>query len=253
MLLLVWGFANLLNRSSAEANAVVVRYIEQLLPAQAGGADSGTHRVVRDILSANANLGIFSALTFVWFSTRLFGSLRTVLANVFDIEHERGIIQGKIFDIQLTIVSTILVTSYFLLTAYLAVATTRGIAILSAVGLRESLMGGVEYWMGRLLAFAFLIAMFYGLYRYLPVRRVRNMTALLAATFTSVMFELARNGFAVYVARTNPGSLYTGAIAAVVIVVLWVYYAALIFVLGGEVAQVHELRRVRRQQREQLE
>ena len=58
---------------------------------------------------------------------------------------------------------------------------------------------------------------------------------------------------AAYVARTNPGSLYTGTIAAVVIVVLWVYYAALIFVLGGEVAQVHELRRIRRMQREQLE
>ena len=41
--------------------------------------------------------------------------------------------------------------------------------------------------------------------------------ALLAATFTSVMFEAARNGFAAYVARTNPGSLYTGAIAAVVV------------------------------------
>ena len=47
--------------------------------------------------------------------------------------------------------------------------------------------------------------------------------------------------------------MYTGTIAAVVIVVLWVYYAALIFVLGGEVAQVHELRRIRRMQREQLE
>jgi membrane protein len=253
ILLLVSGIAHVLNRSLDQSSAEVIALIDRLLPRHAESPDNPIHALVGDAVRVSGAVGVWSAVGFVWFSTRLFGSLRSVLAEVFDIEHERGIIQGKIFDIQLTIVSTILVTAYFLLTAYLAVATTRGIAILSAVGLRESVMGGLEYWLGRLLAFAFLIAMFYGLYRYLPVRRVRTPTALLAATFTSVMFEVARNAFAAYVASTNPGSLYTGTIAAVVIVVLWVYYAALIFVLGGEVAQVHELRRVRRMQREQLE
>jgi len=38
-----------------------------------------------------------------------------------------------------------------------------------------------------------------------------------------------------------------------VILVFWVYYAALIFILGGEVGRVYELRRVRRLQREALE
>ena len=35
-----------------------------------------------------------------------------------------------------------------------------------------------------------------------------------------------------------------------VILGVWLYYAALIFILGGEVGQVFELRRVRRLQRE---
>ena len=48
----------------------------------------------------------------------------------------------------------------------------------------------------------------------------------------------------------DPGSLYTGAVAAVVVIVFWVYYAALIFILGGEVGQVYELRRTRKRQRE---
>ena len=44
------------------------------------------------------------------------------------------------------------------------------------------------------------------------------------------------------------GSFYTGTLAAGAIIVLWVYYAALVFVLGGEVGQVYELRRIRRLQ-----
>jgi membrane protein len=34
------------------------------------------------------------------------------------------------------------------------------------------------------------------------------------------------------------------------VIVFWTYYAALIFILGGEVGQVYELRRMRRLQRE---
>jgi membrane protein len=64
---------------------------------------------------------------------------------------------------------------------------------------------------------------------------------------------VAKRVFGAYVQSFNPGSFYSGTVAAVVIVVVWVYYAAMIFILGGEVAQVYELRRVRRLQREAFE
>jgi membrane protein len=46
--------------------------------------------------------------------------------------------------------------------------------------------------------------------------------------------------------------MYRGTLTAIVFVVVWCYYAALIFILGGEVGQVFELRRVRKLQREVL-
>jgi len=114
-------------------------------------------------------------------------------------------------------------------------------------------MGGLEYWAGRLVAFGVMTLMFYGLFKYLPNRRIRPITALIAALFTSVLFEAFRNVFTAYVQSFNPGSLYTGTLAALVILVIFVYYAATIFILGGEVGQVYELRRVRRMQREAFE
>ena len=42
-------------------------------------------------------------------------------------------------------------------------------------------------------------------------------------------------------------------VVALVIVVIWFYYASFIFIIGGEVAQVYELRRVRKMQREAFE
>ena len=95
--------------------------------------------------------------------------------------------------------------------------------------------------------------MFFALYKFLPNRRSAGRPRCSPRVFTSVMFELAKNVFTAYVAEFNPGSVYTGTLYALVIVVFWVYYAAMIFILGGEVAQVYELRRVRRLQRETFE
>ena len=253
ILLLISGLAYLLNQTPDVSSAEVTVLVDRLLPPHVETADHPVHLLVRDAVRLSGAVGIYSAIGFVWFSTRLFGSLRSVLAEVFDIEHGLGIVQGKIFDIKITIMSTLLVSAYALLSAYLASATTRGIALLDAIGLRESLMGRLEYSIGRFIAFTFIVAMFYGLYKYLPNRRVRWETAMLASLFTSSLFELARNLFTRYVNSFNPGSFYTGTLAAIVIIVVWVYYSATIFILGGEVGQVYELRRVRRMQREQLE
>ncbi|MBA3670907.1 MAG: YihY/virulence factor BrkB family protein [Gemmatimonadaceae bacterium] len=252
VLLLVWFLTYLLDNSSANASVVVTRYLDRLLPATAATTKSATHQLMTDVLRAHTKLGIWSGVTFVWFSTRLFGSLRTVLASVFDIDSERGIIEGKIFDIKITLLSTVMITANTLISTYVLVATNKSVRLLEELGIRQDVMGQAKAIGGKIVAAMILATMFCALYKFLPIRRVRTKTAWVAALFTTVMFELAKFVFTSYVRSFNPGSLYTGTVAAVVVVVFWVYYAALIFILGGEVGQVFELRRTRKRQREVL-
>jgi len=249
-LLIVWGVGILLNKSTEVSLQQIAAVFDDLFPAQ--DASGRSQLLLRDVMSVGSSLGIYSAIGFVWFSTRLFGSLRTVLAEVFDIESERGIIAGKLFDIKITVVASLLIVAYIALSAYLAIATTRGVSMLVRFGLRNDLMGDLEYWIGRALAFTFILTMFFALYKFLPVRRARWQTCLVAALFTSLLLEFAKLVFGRTIASVSPSSFYTGTFAAVVLVVVWVYYAALIFIIGGEVGQVFELRRVRRLQREVL-
>ncbi len=253
VLLLVTGVTYLLPAlysGAIDSNEAVTDFIDRLLPAQAEASSLALHKMVSDLMRARGSLGVYSAIGFVWFSTRLFGSLRTVLADVFDIENERGIIEGKIFDIKITVIATLLFVASTAVTTYISLAASRGISSLVALGLRQDVMGGLAYWFGRAIAFIFIALMFFALYKYLPVRRIRAQTAWVAALFTSLSFELARFVFALYVSAFNPGSLYTGTLTTAVLAVLWFYYAALVFILGGEVGQVYELRRVRKRQRE---
>jgi membrane protein len=253
LLLLVTGVTYFLPRLyTGDFNSAdtVTAFLDRLLPAHEESPSSPIHKLLTDILRTRGSIGIYSAIGFVWFSTRLFGSLRTVLADVFDIESERGIIEGKLFDIKITVIATLLFVASSAVSTYILLATSRGISALTALGLRRDIMGSVEYTIGRGLAFLFIALMFFALYKFLPIRQVRARTAFVAALFTSLAFEGARWVFAVYARTFNPGSLYTGTLTAIVVIVVWFYYAALIFILGGEVGQVYELRRVRKLQRE---
>lgn len=252
VLLLITGLGQILDHSAAASSAEVRALLFRLMPGQIGGGGGPIERLLDDIIRVPAAVTVTSAILFIWFSTRLFGSLRTVLAGVFDVEADRGIVEGKIFDIKITLLATLLFITYTALTTYLEVARKRGVEVLTDFGLRSEVMGAVEYRFGQILAFLFILMMFYGLYKFLLRRKVRWQTALIAAMFSSVMFELAKMVFSAYVASFRPGTIYSGTLYAIVILVSWVYYGAFIFILGGEVGQVYELRRVRRNQREVL-
>ena len=118
--------------------------------------------------------------------------------------------------------------------------------VLTELGLRQDFVGGFGVLVGRSLVFVLITLMFFALYKFLPVRRVRTRTALLAAAFSGVGFEIAKWAFKAVVVSISVSSLYTGTIAALAIIVAWVYYAAVIFLVGGEIGQVYELRRTRR-------
>ncbi|MBK8248755.1 MAG: YihY/virulence factor BrkB family protein [Gemmatimonadetes bacterium] len=248
VLLLMSGLTYVLGLSEDASIAEVVALVDRFLPPQVASAEA-VHRLIADVVAARQSLGVYGALLYVWFSTRLFGSLRTVLADIFDIETDRSILSGKWFDVRITVYSTILLLAWVALSLYLAVARSRGLGILAEAGVQAEVMGWLEYAAGRAIAFGFVVAILFSLYKVLPNRRIRWRQALVGAVSSAVLLEIARNLWTAYTKSFDPGSVYSGTLYALISVVFWVYYAALMFILGGEVAQAHELRRVRRLQR----
>ena len=106
----------------------VTQFIDRLLPAHGHSDNSQLDKLIGGLLTKRSSVTLYSAIGFVWFSTRLFGSLRTVLASVFDIESERGIIAGKIFDVKITVYSTLLFVANVLVSGYILIGTKLGAA-----------------------------------------------------------------------------------------------------------------------------
>lgn len=242
LLLVVVGLSFLLGRQPTEALGTLTTLTETFLPRDTFEVGALLRTTVGDVLRTRGAVGVGAALGFVWTSTRLFGSLRAVLSIVF-ARDERGIVAGKLFDVVASVATTLVVALWALLSTYLSVARARGVVVLTDLGVRVDALGTLSYLLGRAVGLVILVSTFYAVYRLLPRRRPSAASALVGAVAAAVLFEIARQLYVLVLAVASPGSLYTGTIAVIVSVVFWVYYGALLFVVGAQFAQAHEARR----------
>ena len=82
------------------------------------------------------------------------------------------------------------------------------------------------------LPFILIVLAFSALYAVVPFTQVKFYKALIAAAITSILFELAKYGFAIFVTKFSSYELIYGAITAIPIFFLWVYLSWSILLLG---------------------
>lgn len=249
LMLAVLGIAGLvLVRQAADPSKTLFDLIFRSLPPV--GAEFERYvreQVIGPLLNRSGGFIGFGSLILVWVSTRLVGTLRFVLREVFDVGEDRNIIRGKWFDVQIVIAASLLFAVNVWGTVTLTVVATTGSEFLGVqpLGFVSQLLVSAAAWLS-------LFIMFLLIYRYLPYRRVSWRTAFVSATFTTLGFELLRRVFAWYALNVAD---YRGTYANfinLIILVFWMYYIGIVFVLGGEVGQVYSMRRIRRRQKERL-
>ncbi len=216
----------------------------------AGGVGGDAVRHVEDMLQgvvrSRGQMTLIGLPLFLYFSTRLFGGLRAALNDVFDTDEKRPWPLAKLYDLGLVLITGVLLLSSALLPALEA----RTSAQMSG--------GFLVEWVYRLsleiVAFSFSTVLFLCVFKILPARRIAWRTAVVAAVFCALAFELAKRLYALYVAHfVTLDRLASNANAgAFFLLILWIYYTNCVFLIGGEIAEVYDLARMRRAQRVQL-
>lgn len=234
MLSAALGF--LLDQSPDAATRLVESVMERVLPRVMGVEGSMLHPVLADVERTRAVFGIGGALGFLWFSARLFGSLRSVMKTVFAHERDRTVFLGIVWDVWLSVLTVVLMVTWVGLQSFLTISSGRIGAVLTELGARQDVLSGVELLIGRIVAFTVVVAIFGSLYRWLPKQRTPWVPTIAGAVAAALLFDIARWLFALVLATFPPASVYSGTLGAILVVVFWSYYAALIFVLGAEVA-----------------
>ena len=241
----LWGYV--LRARYGEPSEAIVGLLENYIPAMGGDIDllAEIESGINGLVASRAGYSIVGSLLFIWLSTRLVSTLRIALREVFDIEGDRGVLRGKIFDLQVVVLGGVLLLLNVVITVVLQSLGGWGTELL---GIPEDFLGSTQRALATLLAFTSTWALFALIYLYVPARRISWRTAWVAATVMAVSYELMKWGFGWYVTSVADYRSAYGNLATIVVLLFWIYYGSVVFVLSGEIAQVYTMRKARRVQ-----
>ncbi len=236
-----------LNAQVDQAVRAIVSLIQENLPqvSSSDGLTSIVQQITVGLVSQRTDLTVIGALVFVWLATRLVGTVRMVLREIFDIARARGLIVGKLFDALVVVVGIVFLTLNLGATLTMGAAVKFGVRIL---GLGGPAVGLADQVLSQAVAFASIWTLFLLVYRYLPARRIPWRTSLVAATFSAVLHESIKWVTGWYFTSAADFTSTFGNLATVAVFILWIYWEATLFIVGGEVAQVYTMRHAARVQ-----
>jgi len=169
----------------------------------------------------------------------VFGELQSSLNSIWEVKRRPGRgIWGEVKDRFLSF--TMVLGVAFLLLVSLVLNS-----ILSAIGAKFSqvLPGGELVWQA--LNFVFSLSVITGLFalifKYVPDAAIKWRDVWLGAAVTAGLFTIGKFLLALYLGKAAIGSSY-GAAGSLIALVVWVYYAAQILLLGAEFTQVQARR-----------
>lgn len=260
MLLLLIGLSHLAQALASGSPVDPRALFHRFFPPHVSTSGRDPFEVIEQILvrvSQNrGQISLYAVPAFVWFSTRLFAGVRTSLNDIFDVSARPlprrhfllNFLLAKLRDSGMVIATLLLFLGNTALTTGLALLQARGAERVPEVAFFVTTLGRL---LGELLAFSFSVSLFYLTYRHAAVRRLPWKTSLLAATFTAILFEVAKRLYGLYLAdfASFEGPSGDANVGAVVLFVLWIYYTAIVFLFGGVVGETWELRKMQQRQR----
>ncbi len=252
LLLLLIGLTHLAELSAHASDVDLNHVFERFLPAHTlvGGKDpfAPVEALLTSIAKNRARLSFYATAVFLWFSTRLFASLRTSLNQIFECggrpSHRHFIIhflRSKLRDIGMVFITILLFGANTFLSAGLGVLKARAASVATMPGL-HFFVTSIGRFLTELLAFSFVLSLFLLVYKYASRRRLPWRSALVAATFTALAFEVAKRLYGLYLQYLASMQAYSGnaTLGAFILFVVWLYYMAVVFLFGGAIADVKE-------------
>jgi membrane protein len=184
---------------------------------------------------ANNLASVLGILTLLIGASSVFGELQSALNKIWDAEQGGGtgivgMIKSRLFSFAM-----VLALGFLLLVSLLFSAG------LAALGNYFSTRLSVPHWLltagnelFSFVAISFLIAL---ILRYVPDVKPRWRGVAEGAVTTALLFTLGKALLGWYLGKAAVGSAY-GAASSLIVVIVWVYYSAIVFYFGAEFTRI---------------
>jgi membrane protein len=188
---------------------------------------------VRGVSRVSGALTLTGLIGIAWSASAMFSAIRRSLNIAWDTDVKRPIVQQKILDLAMVLGLGVLLG--------LSIACTTALRILrhlsdSSLGPLSSGTGFVWSGLPLVLPAALTFLVFLIVYRVVPNVTHGWRDVWLGALLATVLFEVLKNGFAIYIANFGNFDAVYGSLGVLLLFMLWTYFAASILLLGAELA-----------------
>jgi membrane protein len=180
---------------------------------------------VAEAIQQSDSFTAIALIGLVWSALGLFSNITTSLDIIFAVPARRSLWRQRLVAVFMTFILVVLVTASFLTSAVLRLITA-------------SLLGQPSSWLTIGTVFLPLglnMVIFALLFRYVPARYVHWDAVWPAAILGAIGWELAKSGFIWYTSGVANFQFIYGGIATAIVLLLWAYIIAAIFLLSAEV------------------
>jgi len=203
------------------AREQVIQFISSFFPPETAGfiADN-----VQLVLRQRQPFGIVAAIGLAWSGLSLFSNLTVAIDNIFHPTYWRPLWRKRLLAVIMVVVLAALLIG--------SLITSLGLRLVSALLLDR---GSVILQILNLsLPLGLNLTIFVLLFRYIPRVRVRWDAIWPAAILGSLGWNLAQGLFVWYLDNFSLYSVVYGSLAAVIVLLLWVYVSSAILLLAAE-------------------
>ena len=170
-------------------------------------------------------------------ATGAFIQLQNALNQAWDVPEQReGGVRGHLLKRVLSL-GMILGIGFLLLVSMLVGALLTAAGDSLAAMLPDYLSGGLLRVMQLLIELVLITVLFGAIFKVLPDIEIGWRDVMIGAAFTAFLFIGGKFLLGIYLGTSDPGSSF-GAAGALAAILVWIYYSAMILLLGAELTQV---------------
>ena len=228
IVLLLISVGDFIGRDTREG---MIDEVQRVLGDEAGG-------IIETIVSnaeqqqGNGTVAFLVSLGVTLFSaSAVFGQLQVALNHIWEVKPAPG--GGGLSSVWTWLRKRLLSMGMVLAIAFLLIASLVASAVVSYVVPAD----GTAAHLGTIaVSLVIFVPLFALMFKYLPDAKVQWIDVIFGAVLTSILFLIGKTLIGLYLGMSGVGSAY-GAAGSLILLLVWVYYSAIILLFGAEITQ----------------